>query len=98
MSGKDGYPPIGDYGFIANSNAVALVSRSGSVDWCCMERIDSGSCFGRLLDWEKGGYCSISPRDDAPASARQYVDGTLRTGPSSGPRRRWSSSRPAPEA
>ena len=71
------YPPIGEYGFISDSHSVALVSRSGSVDWCCMERIDSGSCFGRLLDWEKGGYCSISPRDDAQPAARQYVDGTL---------------------
>jgi GH15 family glucan-1,4-alpha-glucosidase len=71
------YPPIEDYGFISDSNSVALVSRSGSVDWCCMERIDSGSSFGRLLDWEKGGYCSISPREEAHPSSRKYVDGTL---------------------
>jgi GH15 family glucan-1,4-alpha-glucosidase len=71
------YPPIGDYGFIAESNSVALVSRSGSVDWCCMERIDAGSCFGRLLDWEKGGFCSISPTEESHTLSRQYVDGTL---------------------
>ena len=71
------YPPIGDYAFIADSNSAALVSRSGSIDWCCMERIDSGSCFGRLLDWEKGGYCSIFPRDRSHTISRQYVEGTL---------------------
>src|SRR5919205_531777 len=77
MPDESPYPPIGEYGFISDSHSVALVSRSGSVDWCCMERIDSGSCFGRLLDWEKGGYCSISPKDNAHPSTRQYVDDTL---------------------
>ena len=56
---------------------MALVSKSGSVDWCCMERIDSGSCFGRLLDWEKGGFCSISTVDESHTLSRQYVEGTL---------------------
>jgi GH15 family glucan-1,4-alpha-glucosidase len=26
-----------------------------------MPRFDSGSCFGRVLDWQKGGYFEISP-------------------------------------
>lgn len=77
MPNDSPYPPIGDYAFIADSNSAALVSRSGSIDWCCMERIDSGSCFGRLLDWENGGYCSIFPTDHSHTISRQYVDGTL---------------------
>lgn len=69
------YPPIGDYALIADSNSAALVSRDGSVDWCCIQRIDAGSCFGRLLDWEKGGYCSISTPDGE--TSRRYVEDTL---------------------
>lgn len=69
-------PPIGDYGFIADCHSVALVSKEGSIDWCCMPRIDSRSCFGRLLGWEKGGFWRIAPVDPFRAS-RRYLDDTL---------------------
>ena len=70
------YPPIGDYGYISDCHSAALVSRAGSIDWCCMPRLDSGSIFGRLLDWEKGGHCRIAPT--APARcARRYLEGSL---------------------
>ncbi len=55
------YPPIADYGLIGDCHSAALVSRSGSIDWCCLPRFDSDSCFGRLLDWNKGGYFAITP-------------------------------------
>src|SRR3954453_7514785 len=71
------YPPISDYALISDSNSTALVSRSGSIDWCCIQRIDSGSCFGRLLDWKQGGYCSISLRDGSGSSSREYIENTL---------------------
>ncbi len=71
------YPPISDYAIIGDSNSTALVSREGSIDWCCIQRLDSGSCFGRLLDWEKGGFCSISPKDADETSSREYVEDTL---------------------
>jgi GH15 family glucan-1,4-alpha-glucosidase len=70
------YPPIGDYGFIADCHSSALVSKSGSIDWCCMPRVDSTSCFGRILDWENGGYCKIAPEVEYSTS-RRYIDGTL---------------------
>lgn len=70
------YPPIDHYGFIADCHSAALVCRSGSIDWCCMPRIDSNSCFGRILDWEKGGYCRIGPADGYEIQ-RKYLDRTL---------------------
>jgi GH15 family glucan-1,4-alpha-glucosidase len=70
------YPPISDYGFIADCHGSALVSKCGSIDWCCLPRIDSASCFGRLVDWQNGGYCRIYPVGDYRVS-RRYVPDTL---------------------
>jgi GH15 family glucan-1,4-alpha-glucosidase len=41
-----------------------------------MPRYDSGSHFGRLLDWHKGGFCSVRPAKEH-TNFRQYVEGTL---------------------
>ena len=71
------YPPISDYAFISDCHSVALVSSSGSIDWCCMPRVDAASIFGRLLDWEKGGHCSIAPCDPEATSFQTYRADTL---------------------
>jgi GH15 family glucan-1,4-alpha-glucosidase len=41
-----------------------------------MPRFDTDSCFSRLLDWDKGGHCSIAPAQDF-VSRRRYVDESL---------------------
>lgn len=73
----DRYPPIADYALIADCHSAALISRAGSIDWCCMPRLDRGSCFGRLLDWDRGGHCSISPAEEVEIVDREYLEGTL---------------------
>lgn len=72
------YPPIAHYALISDCKSSALVGRHGAIDWCCMPTMDADPCFGRLLDWEAGGFCRIAPAA-APdvASSREYVDGTM---------------------
>jgi alpha,alpha-trehalase len=55
------YPPIRDYAVIGDCHGAALVSRDGSVDWCCLGRFDADPVFCRLLDTTKGGFLSIRP-------------------------------------
>ncbi len=75
MSGET-YPPISDYAYIGDCHSAAPISRAGSIDWCCMPRLDSGSCFGRLLGWQQGGYGQIAPSVPCRTS-RRYVDNVL---------------------
>ena len=77
MAAPSDYPPLADYALIGDCHGAALVSRSGSIDWCCLPRFDSGSCFGRLLDWDRGGYCKIEPVGEEHPSFREYLADTL---------------------
>lgn len=71
------YPPIADYAMISDCRCAALISRTGSVDWCCMPRFDDDSCFGRLLDWERGGYCALNAIGEDVTTSREYVANTM---------------------
>jgi len=75
MNEPPAYPPIGDYGLIGDMHTCALVSKAGSVDWACFPRFDSASVFGRILDWNKGGFFSLAPRGVYTAT-RRYIEGT----------------------
>ncbi len=70
------FRPLSDYGIVADGRTAALVSSDGSIDWMCVPRFDGGSCFGRLLDAERGGHCSLSPAGEYETS-REYVGETL---------------------
>ncbi len=71
------YPPIADYAYISDCHSGALVSRAASIDWCCMPRVDQPSLFGRLLDWERGGYCLVEPVGGRYHASRCYLDDTM---------------------
>jgi GH15 family glucan-1,4-alpha-glucosidase len=66
-----------DYGLIGDMQSAALVGRNGSVDWLCLPRFDSASCFAALLGDERHGRWLVAPASDSPASARRYRPGTL---------------------
>jgi GH15 family glucan-1,4-alpha-glucosidase len=69
------YDPIAGYAAIGCTRSVALISRSGSIDWLCWPRFDSASIFGRILDSEKGGFFAIRP-SVAHEATRRYLEGT----------------------
>ena len=61
-----------DYGLIGNCQVSALVSKSGSVAWCCMPRFDSPSIFASLLDTEDAGFWNIEPAPGEHWETRQH--------------------------
>jgi GH15 family glucan-1,4-alpha-glucosidase len=75
MGVEERYPPLADYGLIGDRGTCALVSRGGSIDWCCLPRFDSGAAFARLLDREDGGHCVIAL--EGARSEHRYLDDTL---------------------
>jgi pentatricopeptide repeat protein len=79
--GDEAYVPIAAYGAIGNLRSVALVSRRGSIDWCCFPQLDSGSVFAALLDHRRGGHFRIRPADHTGDGDQAYIEGTnvLRT-------------------
>ena len=68
---------IEDYGLIGDMEAAALVGRDGAVDWLCLPRFDSPSCFSALLGDERHGRWRLAPAGDVHASSRRYRPGTL---------------------
>ena len=70
MSAAD-YPPLDEYGVIGDCRSAALVHRGGAIDWMCLPRFDSPWTFGRLIDWQRGGYLRLCP-DSAGVSSRRY--------------------------
>jgi GH15 family glucan-1,4-alpha-glucosidase len=68
---------IEDYAIIGDTRTVGLVDRSGSVNWWCAPRIDSGAAFAALLGTKDNGRWLIAPKHDVTAVSRRYEPETL---------------------
>ncbi|MBA2469328.1 MAG: glycoside hydrolase family 15 protein, partial [Chloroflexia bacterium] len=70
---------IGDYAFLGDLQTGVLVSREGSIDWCCFPRFDSGACFAALLGEPDHGRWLVAPVPVAEnyRSSRRYRPDSL---------------------
>jgi GH15 family glucan-1,4-alpha-glucosidase len=68
---------IEDYALIGDMRSAALVSRDGSVDWLCLPRFDSASCFSTIVGEQHHGRWLLTPAGTVRTSSRRYRQGTL---------------------
>jgi GH15 family glucan-1,4-alpha-glucosidase len=68
---------IEDYALIGDCQTAALVSNTGSIDWLCVPRFDSGACFAALLGTPEHGRWLLAPVGGVKATRRQYRGDTL---------------------
>jgi len=68
---------IEDYALIGDEQTAALVSRSGSIDWLCLPRFDSGACFAALLGDKHNGHWRLAPKGADVCARRAYRPDSL---------------------
>jgi GH15 family glucan-1,4-alpha-glucosidase len=68
---------IEDYALIGDCETAALVCRTGSIDWLCWPRFDSGACFAALLGTPYNGRWQIAPVAENARVTRRYRPNTL---------------------
>jgi GH15 family glucan-1,4-alpha-glucosidase len=59
-----------DYGIIGNCRSAALISKTGSLEWCCLPEFDSSSVFAKILDEKIGGSFEIHVSEEYKISQR----------------------------
>jgi len=69
--------PIENYALIGDCRSAALIGRTGSIDWLCLPRFDSGSMFARILGDESHGHWSLSPAGESECTSRAYEEDTF---------------------
>ena len=68
---------IEDYAMIGDGQTIALVSRTGSIDWLCLPRFDSDACFSALLGEDRHGTWTMRPEAPRFETHRRYCGATL---------------------
>ncbi|WP_239108687.1 trehalase-like domain-containing protein, partial [Microbispora siamensis] len=68
---------IEDYALIGDTQSAALIGMDGSIDWLCLPRFDSPSCFARLLGDEHNGFWRLAAAGRDRAARRAYVEDSL---------------------
>lgn len=64
-----------NYGIIGNCRTAALISETGSLDWCCLPEFDSASVFAKIIDDEIGGDFSFTV-DKSYTISQKYLKNT----------------------
>ncbi len=64
-----------DHGIIGNCKSAALISKTGSLEWCCLPNFDSAAVFAKLLDDKKGGSFELEVSEDYKIT-QEYLWGT----------------------
>lgn len=66
-----------DYGIVGNCRSAALISKTGSLEWCCLPEFDSSSVFAKILDKEKGGSFDFQVDESYEITQRYKKDTAL---------------------
>jgi GH15 family glucan-1,4-alpha-glucosidase len=69
--------PLEHYAIVGDTHTAAVIGDDGNVDWLCLPRFDSASCFAALLGTEEHGVWSMRPEDDVVGTSRRYRGPTM---------------------